>query len=134
MANVSTHGGRLCHYSTNAERSCMKSWPSIREVRISIATSQFGFFSSLYMLLLSQGIWRASHSTLRPCRSSSAATIFPMSSPCLCSFSAIKKSVNFCLNGGSGLPVLQTRKPPDNAVSVLLSRVIQWKLSRFPFT
>ena len=107
---------------------------NLRQIFISIATSQFGFFSSLYMLLLSQGSWWASHSTLRPCRSSSAATIFPMSNPCICSFSDIKKSVNFCLNGGSGLPVLQTRKPTDNAVSVLLSRVIQWKLSRFPFT
>ena len=29
-----------------------------------------------------------------------------------------KKSVNFCLDGGSGLPVLQTRKPTDSTVSI----------------
>ena len=91
LANVSTHNGQYCHYSTHAERSFMKSWRSIREMRSNNLTSMLGRLSILYMLLLSQGIWRASHSTLRPCRSSSAATILPMCNPCICSFSDIKK-------------------------------------------
>lgn len=104
----------LIHYSCNpscSEHCFRKSWLSILEIRINCDKSMVSLPNILYALLRSHGRFWANHVTVRPCRRNSSCIILPICTfPC--SITGIKKSwTSFIRSWGSGIPVIQIRKP-----------------------